>query len=101
MFYFLNIFLRILIFFWVVVPKMEAVSSSETLAYSQNTTWHDDPEDHLYSQCCENLKSYILLCVKEIYFSVFLSFSFRITGFDSEIMKCSGTSFNQPVRGEP
>lgn len=41
---------------------MEAVSSSEMLAYSQNTIWQNNPEDHhLYSCSCENLKSHILI----------------------------------------
>jgi hypothetical protein len=36
--------------------------SSEMLVYSQNTTWHNNPEDHnLYSHFSENLKSYIIV----------------------------------------
>jgi hypothetical protein len=41
-----------------VALMMEAEGASETSVYFYRAAWHNDPEDsHLYTHCCENLRS--------------------------------------------
>jgi hypothetical protein len=55
-------------YFWAIALMMEAVSTSETLVNFYQTTRRYIPEDsHFYSRRREQLKSYMVFIIYEMY----------------------------------